>query len=239
MEGASWAAAYDRHAARMFDHCWGVLGDDGLAAVALHDAFVAAASRPRPADPDVFGLWLLALARSEALRWTMDRDRALLDLQVRQRLAVEEIAIVLDVSPHHAYELIRKARRRAASVIPELVAIPPRRPPTLLRDRVLDAADGRTPSGRPGFPRSGYQPRRAGAVAIAAALVLVVGIIAVVARPGDSDTVAGPTRPRPPRRRRPRQPPPPRRPPPPSRSRRPRPRRRRRRRASSPPAPRS
>ena len=109
---------------------------------------------------------------------------------MRQRLAVEELAIVLDVSPRHAYDLIRNARRDRGDVIAGLVAAPARPLPPVLRGRVLDAVRGRPVGDRRLFPRSGYQPRRAGAAAVAVAAVLVVALVAVVVRRDDPATPA-------------------------------------------------
>jgi DNA-directed RNA polymerase specialized sigma24 family protein len=70
-DGTAWAALYDHYSPGLFDHAWAIARDEGLAAVAVHDAFAAAAVAGRrlpPAAP--VGPWLYALVRVEAVRST-------------------------------------------------------------------------------------------------------------------------------------------------------------------------
>ncbi|MBW8486423.1 RNA polymerase sigma factor [Actinomadura parmotrematis] len=69
-------ALADRYAARLYDYCHALLRDQETAALALHDALLAAyAHAPRLRYPDRFRSWLYALVRNECVRWLRDPAR--------------------------------------------------------------------------------------------------------------------------------------------------------------------
>lgn len=143
------AALYDTYAERLYRYCRFWLPDDAARA-ALIDAFAAAGAHiHRLADPGVFGPWLYALTRLECLRrWDArhlprpDEDSAqrlaawraiqgmppisrdVLELKIRHRLDVPELAAVLDLPQQRIRLALTQAHTDLAETLSaELLAL--------------------------------------------------------------------------------------------------------------------
>ncbi|TNY35270.1 RNA polymerase sigma factor [Thermomonospora catenispora] len=135
------AALYDAYAERLYRYCRFRLPDEAARA-ALIDAFAAAGAHIHElADPGRLGPWLYALTRLECLRretqdlpqpeesaqrlaaWRAIRgmppmSRDVLELKIRHRLDIPELAAVVDL-PHHQ---IRLALTRAHTDLTEALS---------------------------------------------------------------------------------------------------------------------
>ncbi|WP_433327117.1 RNA polymerase sigma factor [Spirillospora sp. CA-294931] len=131
---------YDSHAARLYAHCWSLVGD-AMAAAALKDAFVAAVQHPPRGDRV---LWLYALSRSACaelgaftgeLTPAFDPDDPLVQAAAELRpdhrealllaagewLNVPDIARVLGIAPDTVRQLLHLARTRLERAVLDLL----------------------------------------------------------------------------------------------------------------------
>ncbi|MFC6878705.1 MULTISPECIES: hypothetical protein [Actinomadura] len=126
---------YDAHAARLYAHCWSLLGDRAAAA-AVADAFTAAVHQPPRGDSV---LWLYSLSRSAcAERGAFSGEapafdgsdpllraaaalradhREVLLLWAGEWLEVPDIARVLGIAPDTVAQLLNAARTRLERVV--------------------------------------------------------------------------------------------------------------------------
>ncbi len=191
-------AAYDVYADRLYVYSRVLLADEDAAAAAVHDALLVAAGRA-PGLPltTPLGPWLYALTRNECLRrrpgrTVPSRERELVELARRHRLATADIAAVLGIEVSEAEQAL--AGLPAACRLDPLPAL---NPPAALRHR-LAAADRAAAARQAGpFRANGFphplDRRRVSGRMLAASIVVVVlgalGLLTVV--PGDGTGASG------------------------------------------------
>jgi hypothetical protein len=185
-------AAYDGYADRLYAYSCLLVADEDVAASAVHDALLVAVERVTSLrETAQLGSWLYALTRNECLRrrpscTAADQRRELIELAVRHRLTVDEIAAVFGVEAVDAAEwLAGLPPAEPLEPLPVLVA------PAALREQLTVAAHGSgvqravlarraEPFRTDGFPLPLDRRRLSGRVLAASIAAVVLGTLALL-----------------------------------------------------------